>query len=83
MLPAGAFVVAVPPPRFPAGRSGRDSYQAPRARKLGPEQVAVVGAASPGRSLRDLAAEFGVSHETIRAALRLAEPTCSPMVARR
>jgi hypothetical protein len=40
-----------------------------RARKLTPEQVATIRAFAPIRSLRSLAAEFGVSHETIRAVL--------------
>ncbi len=42
----------------------------PRRRKLSAEQVATIRAEAASRSLRELAAEFGVSHETIRAVLR-------------
>ena len=58
------------PERRRAGRSRRHDYQAPRARKLSPEREAELHRLAPGRSLRDLAAAFGVSHETVRAALR-------------
>ncbi len=52
------------------GRFGRDSYREPRRRKLSPEQAAAIRANAGNRSLRELAAEFGVSHETVRAVLR-------------
>ncbi|CAA9552482.1 MAG: hypothetical protein AVDCRST_MAG49-1878 [uncultured Thermomicrobiales bacterium] len=44
---------------------------------LTPEQEAAIRALAGIRSLRSLAAEFGVSHETVRAALRktLGRPT--------
>ncbi len=61
---------AYPPPRRLSGRSQRASYHAPRPRKLSAEQEAAIGAEAGTRSLRELAAEFGVSHETIRAVLR-------------
>jgi hypothetical protein len=60
-------VFAQPPERRPAGRSRRDTYQAPRSRKLGAEQEARLRAVAQAAPLRDLAAEFGVSHETVRA----------------
>ena len=53
-----------------SGKSERASYHAPRRRKLSPEQEAAIRAEGGNRSLRELAAEFGVSHETIRAVLR-------------
>jgi DNA-binding CsgD family transcriptional regulator len=37
---------------------------------LTPAQEAAVRAVADGRSLRSLAAEFGVSHETVRAVCR-------------
>jgi len=62
--------IALPPQRKPAGRSARASYQTPRARKLTPELETEIRRLAGGRSLRDLAAEFGVSHETIRSVIR-------------
>lgn len=68
-------VIALPPERQPAGKSGRECYQTPRPRKLTAEQEDEIWRAAPGRSLRDLAADFGVSHETIRAVLRENRPS--------
>jgi hypothetical protein len=65
-------VIAEAPPRRVSGRSKRASYHAPRPRKLAPEQEAAIQASAGDRSLRSLAAEFGVSHETVRATLRTA-----------
>ena len=70
MMPPHALVFAEPPARRRAGRSRRDSYQAPRRRKLVPEQEAAIRANAGNTSLRELAAQFGVSHETVRAVLR-------------
>ena len=61
--------VAVAPPRRVSGPSQRSSYQAPRRRTLSSEQEAAIRALAATRSLRSLAAEFGVSHETVRAVL--------------
>ena len=69
-LPLDALIVAPPAERRRVGRSRRDAYRAPRARTLTAEQVAAVLASRPSRTLRELAAEFGVSHETIRSVLR-------------
>ena len=69
-FPAGAIVVATPPPRRGVGLSGRSSYQRARPRRLSPEEQEAVRALAPNRTLRELAAEFGVSHETVRAVLR-------------
>ena len=59
-------------PRW-AARSRRDD-PAPRryrvrARKLTPEQESTIRALAATKSLRSLAADFGVSHETVRAVL--------------
>ena len=62
--------MADPPARRPVGTSRRDAYRTPRRRKLSAGQQAAIRALAPTRSLRELAAEFGVSHETIRAILR-------------
>jgi hypothetical protein len=69
---AGAepLCVAAVPSRRLAGESQRASYQAPRPRKLSPEQEAAIRTLVGTKSLRSLAAEFGVSHETVRAVCR-------------
>ena len=69
-LPNGAIVVATPPPRQRAGQSGRSPYQRARPRRLSPAEREAIRVLAPNRTLRDLAAEFGVSHETVRAVLR-------------
>ena len=71
MIPRAARAFADLPQRRRAERSRRDAYQAPGARRLSPEQEEALRRAALGRSLRDLAAEFGVSHESVRAALRV------------
>ena len=63
-------MVATPPERDHAGRSGRSSYQRARPRRLSLEEREAVRGLAPNRTLRELAAEFGVSHETVRAVLR-------------
>jgi hypothetical protein len=50
-------------------RSHRPRYRS-RARKLTPNQEASIRALAGTKSLRSLAADFGVSHETIRTVLR-------------
>ena len=62
--------IAAVPPRRVSGRSKRASYHAPRRRKLSPEQEAAIRSEAGNRTLRELAAAFGVSHETIRTVLR-------------
>ena len=49
----------------------------PRRRKLTAEQESAIRANAGNRSLRELAAEFGVSHETVRSILRRLVPTTS------
>ena len=58
-------------PRWPSRRdsSSHSRYRA-RARKLTLEQESAIHALAATMSLRSLAADFGVSHETIRAVLR-------------
>ena len=78
--------IAPVPPRRVSGRSQRTSAQVPRQRKLLPEQVTTIRALAGSKSLRALAADFGVSHETIRALLRQTtdaalHPTSLPVVA--
>jgi hypothetical protein len=67
-----------PAPRWPSRRDepARPRYCA-RARKLTPEQEAAIRSEARNRTLRDLAAAFGVSHETIRTVLR--EPAIGEM----
>jgi hypothetical protein len=66
--------IAVVPPRRVSGRSKRTAYHVPRRRKLSSEQEAVILREASNGTLRDSAAEFGVSHETIRAVLRELAP---------
>ena len=73
-LPPGAMVFADAPPRRVAGYSRRPSYRAARRRKLSPEQEAAVRAQAGKRTLRELADEFGVSHETVRSIVRTSPP---------
>ena len=61
--------VANPAHRRVSGRSRRALYHAPRWRKLSTEQEAAIRANAGNRSLRELAAEHAVSHETVRAVL--------------
>jgi DNA-binding CsgD family transcriptional regulator len=56
------------------GRSQRDAYQVPRARKLTADEQSRLRAVADGRSLRSLGAEFGISHEAVRTILREREP---------
>ena len=70
MIPDGAMAFAAMPERRRAGQSGRDTYPSSRRRKLTVEQVATIRVEADNRTLRELAAEFGVSHETVRAVLR-------------
>ena len=51
------------------GRSGRAPYQRRPPGRLTDEERRAIRAVAATRSLRDLAADFGVSHETVRAVL--------------
>lgn len=70
----GVVVIAASPPGGLAGRAARASCTSPRRRKLSPEQEAAIRTRARTSSLRSLAAEFGVSHETVRAVLRRKTP---------
>ena len=70
MMPRDAMVFAEPPERRRVGRYKRDPYHTPGPRRLSPEQEAVIRSRAGYRSLRALAAEVGVSHETVRTVLR-------------
>jgi hypothetical protein len=52
-----------------SGRFKRTASHAPLRRKLSAEQEATIRNEAGNRTLRDLAAAFGVSHETIRVVL--------------
>ena len=65
----GYIVIAEPPENIRVGTSRRSSYQQPRHRKLSADQIKAIQQ-RPHHTLRELAAEYGVSHETIRAARR-------------
>ena len=64
------MVFAEVPPRRVSGDSRRAAYRSPRQRKLTVEQEIAIRAVAATKSLRSLAADFGVSHATVRAVLR-------------
>ncbi len=71
ILPRGAIVFAKIPEACPRGRSGREIYQHPRPGKLSPHQRdAARLAVARGSTLRDVAADFGVSHQTVANIIR-------------
>ena len=51
-------------------RVGQSSSPLTRIRRLPAEQEAEIQRLAPGRTLRDLAVRFGISHETVRKTLR-------------
>jgi hypothetical protein len=66
----GFMLVGLPPARKTVGKSGRAPYARQRARRLSEDERAAIRALFGTRSLRSLAAEFGVGHETVRTILR-------------
>lgn len=64
------MLITEPLPRCAIEGSPRVACREPRRRILSPEQTAAIRAEAGNRSLRELASEFGVSHETVRKALR-------------
>lgn len=66
----GYIWIADVPERRAVGRSRRAAPYEARPRKLSPARASELRRVAAGRSLRDLAAEFEVSHETVRAVLR-------------
>jgi hypothetical protein len=67
-------VVALPPDRRRTGTSRRGSFFARRRRKHAPDHEAAIRSTIGDRTLRELAAEFGVRHETMRRVLRQRVP---------
>src|SRR5262245_49432393 len=64
------WIVRSVPARRHVGASKRDALLEPRPRKVNADRRARIWAlAAENRSLRDIAAEVGVSHEAVRAAL--------------
>jgi len=65
------ITVVASPTRRAAGRFGRAPSQLPRRVKLDGDRVRlIIILAGQGRTPREIAAEIGVSHETVRCALR-------------
>ncbi len=62
--------IAAVPTRRVSGKSQRAACQTPRQGKLMASEKATIRVNADNRSLRELAAQFGVSHETIRTVLR-------------
>ena len=64
------MLVGQPPLRRVVGATGRAPYQRRPPGRLTETERRAIRALAATRSLRELAAEFGVSHETVRAVLR-------------
>lgn len=69
-MATGFVLVGLPPTRRTVGASGRAPYSHGRPRELATDERAAIRALAHTKSLRALAADFGVSHETVRAVLR-------------
>jgi hypothetical protein len=69
ILPPSALVISRRIRQLSDGPSAQAPIFPSTRSKLSLEQLAELRAVATGRSLRSLAAEFGVSHETIRCAL--------------
>ncbi len=67
------FVARLPPHRV-AAPFKRTDYRSPRLRKHSPGQEAAIRAEAGNRSVREPAAAYGVSHETVRAILGRSVP---------
>ncbi len=67
------MLVALPPARRTVGCSGRAPYQRRPPGRLTDAERRAIRVLAASRSLRDVAADFGVSHETVRAVLRYRE----------
>ena len=55
------------------GRSGQAPSQIAQPRKLSPDQESAIRILARTKSLRNLAADFGVSHETVRRMIKDAD----------
>ncbi len=69
-LKPGFVVVGSPPARRSVGTSGRAPYSRQRRSRLSDDERAVIRSLALTKSLRSLATDFGVSHETVRSAMR-------------
>ncbi len=67
---SGVVLVALLPPRRTVGCSGRAPYQRRLPGRLTDAERHAIRVLGSSRSLRSLAADFGVSHETLRPVLR-------------
>ena len=65
--------MGLPAVRRVVGTSGRAPYSSERPRELSAEERVAIRVLASTKSLRSLAADFGVSHETVRRVLREAE----------
>ena len=65
--------MALPPVRRTVGTSGRAPYLRQRPYRLSYEEHAAIRSLALTKSLRSLAADLGVSHETVRRVIRDAE----------
>lgn len=77
----GWVIVAAPGERRKVGASGRVPYLRRRPTRLTEAERAQVASLAETRSLRSLAADYGVSHETIGAVLREANRSSLATVA--
>jgi hypothetical protein len=66
-------VLPLPPARRAVGRSGGAAYSTQRPRQLADDEQEAIRSLALTRSLRSLAAEFGVSHETMRRVIQDAD----------
>jgi hypothetical protein len=66
----GVVLIGLPPVRRTVGASGRASCSRERPRQLSAEERSAVRSLAHTKSLRSLAADFGVSHETVRGVIR-------------
>jgi hypothetical protein len=78
----GWLVIGQAPEPWVVGRSRRAPATTPRARRLGDvDRAAIRLAHASGRSLRLLAADHGVSHQTISNVVHEAKPATAAMAA--
>ncbi len=67
------MLVGVPPERRTVGSSGRAPYARQRPRRLSEDERSAIRSLADRKSLRSLAADFGVSYETVRRVIRDAD----------
>jgi hypothetical protein len=72
--------VRIPPARQTVGQAGKESNQRLMMRRLTEVEREAIHSGWPRRWLRTLAADFGVSHETVRAVLRHGGPPTEQVV---